>query len=136
LPSPIETKVLHKEKNISSPSIRQDSSKLGVLTAQSAQESQLGLDWALIRLSDNSVEDARRAFCCNNFAAVNSPHYIISTLEEEVSVTSITGYSGTITGVLSPGFTPMKLSPRSKFQDVWTIVFDKPLSKSISFHNS
>lgn len=134
--SPIETGVLYEENNILSPPVRQDSSKLGFLASHSAQESQLGLDWALIRLSDSSVEDARKAFRWHDFATINPPHCIISTLEEEVGVTSITGYSGTITGVLSPGFTPMKLSPRSKFQDVWTIVFDKPLSMLISFHNS
>jgi hypothetical protein len=102
----------------------------------SFQEGQLGLDWALTELSESYIELQRNTFKASGYDARSiTNHNIPFTVEHEVNVTSITGYSDTLTGVLSPSLTHMKLSPRSKFQDVWTVTFDTPLSKiKTQFH--
>jgi len=94
-------------------------------------ESDLGLDWALIKLSNQSVHKARHDQN-KNFPRVGgeSPRQTLANPGEITSVSASTGYSGRLSGVLLPGSTMMRLSPRGKFQEVWTVQFDQPLGKS------
>jgi hypothetical protein len=125
---PIETVLLNYRHSGPSSSGSQDTKPFGILVASSIQERYLGLDWALVELSDDSVTNCRKEILKKLDNVLISGH-VASTLERSVVVTSFTGYSGRLMGTISPGFTPMKLSPRSKFQDVWTVKFDLPLSK-------
>jgi hypothetical protein len=45
------------------------------------------------------------------------------------AVTVTTGYSGTIPGFLLLGSTAMRLTPRGKFQEVWTVQLDKSIGE-------
>jgi hypothetical protein len=127
---PVQSVLLFVQGNTTSSGNYQNAKQIGLLRVSSSQEGQLGLDWALTELSESYIELQRNTFKASGYdARCITNHNIPFTVEHEVNVTSITGYSGTLTGVLSPGFTHMKLSPRSKFQDVWTVTFDKPLCK-------
>ena len=103
---------------------------LGCLYATSLLKADLGLDWALIQLSDQAVfqvqynltkRDPRRA---HGIAS-----QILPSPNKLTSILSMTGYSGRMNGVLFPGSTMIRLSPSCKFQEVWTVQFDRPLGK-------
>jgi hypothetical protein len=128
--STIETVVLFEKQGIGSTSSN-ESSVLGHLSKSSVAESDLGLDWALIKLSDQSVHKARHAQN-KNFQRVRgeSPRQTLANPGEITSVSASTGYSGRLSGVLLPGSTMMRLSSRGKFQEVWTVQFDQPLGKT------
>jgi hypothetical protein len=129
--SALETVVLYEKGNDASSSSSQVTSHVGALKSSSTQGTQLGLDWALVELSDNSVRSCRKTFLrMPQSANILVPQHIASTVEREVNVTFITGYSGTLTGTIAPGFTRMRLLPRSKFQEVWTLNLDKPLGNT------
>jgi hypothetical protein len=129
VPSTVETVVLFEKQGIGSTSSN-PSNVLGHLWVFSMTELDLGLDWALIKLSDQSVHKARHDQN-KNFLRVGggSPRQTLATPGEIKSVSASTGYSGRLSGILLPGSTMMRLSPRGKFQEVWTVQFNQPLGK-------
>jgi hypothetical protein len=113
-----------------SPSVSDATKRIGTLAYSTNQEQQFGLDWALIELSSSFVEYYRAVFLVStDIAKYYEPSLIASKPERDVDVAYIRVGKGLSMGRISPGFTPMKLSPRSKFQDVWTVTFDSRLSK-------
>ena len=107
---------------------------VGLLSASSLSGTDLGLDWALIELSDQKFYDAHYLNGLRNFWAGNNifPRHVVSQTKgprHTRSVTVVTGYSGTIRGLLLPGSTAMKLTPRSKFQEFWTVQLEESIGE-------
>jgi hypothetical protein len=99
--------------------------KLGVLSASSMLGDNLGFDWALIELSEATVQTAQNAIArtrqLRNLPLPQQGQTPVSHLEREAMVVTIKGYSGISWGKISPSTTMMKLSHDSSFQEVWTI---------------
>ena len=126
-----DTYVLRLDKEGQNMLSGQKPSIIGSISASSLSGTDPGLDWALIELSDQSFYDARYLNGLRNIWAGNSIfRQVISRSSSENlhrAVTVVTGYSGTIRGFLLPGSTAMKLTPRSKFQEVWTVQLEESI---------
>lgn len=129
--SHIETVFLYNEESkIANPTF-QGLTKLGHLSTSSILGTQLGLDWALIELSEISSLNARNTIAKNELLKnVVVPRRIVSRLERDAAIVAIKGYSGISRGSISSSTTMMRLSHRSTFQEVWTVRLDSPLGKS------
>jgi hypothetical protein len=105
-------------------------SAIGHLSKSSLNGADLGLDWALIELLNQSVYKAQHD---KGLAGIGTglsvPRWLSSNPTTSISVSAATGFSGCISGVLLPGSTMMRLTPRGKFQEVWSVQFHKPLGK-------
>jgi len=111
------------------------SSIIGRLSASSLSGIDPGLDWALIELSDQSFYDTRYLNGLRNlWIGTGVPRQVLSGAdigEHRRVVVVFTGYSGTIRGFLLPGSTAMKLTPRSKFQEVWTVQLEENIGEKL-----
>jgi hypothetical protein len=110
-----------------------ESDIIGHFSVSSLAETDLGLDWALIELLDQSVYKERHDQNANYRQITNGlPRQTLPCPKETTSVLAATGYSGRMSGVLLPGSTMMRLSPGGKFQEVWTVQFGKTLGKKFA----
>jgi len=108
-------------------------SECSILGMQSGSEMQLGLDWAIVELSENAILDARSSrMKTKTLKNIALSGRIIPKLEKAANIVAYTGYNGVIKGTISPSITMMRLSPRSSFQGVWTVRLDSPLTQGDS----
>lgn len=91
--------------------------------------SQLGLDWALIWLSQPTISNIGMNSKSRSLENVVLPRRVVPNLEKEADIVVVTGYSGIVKGKISLSTTMMRLSQRSKFQEVWTVRLDSTLGK-------
>jgi len=137
--SPAQPVVLH---NPTSPTTQNSTimghlSESSILGMQLGSDMQLGLDWAIVKLSESAILDARTSRMKNKSSKnVALSGTIIPKLENAANILAYTGYNGVVKGTISPSTTMMRLSPRSNFQEVWTVRLDSPLSKYLSLAKS
>lgn len=98
-------------------------------TESSISGSQLGLDWALIQLSQPTISNIGTNSRSRSLENVVLPRRVVPSLENEADIVVVTGYSGIVKGKISLSTTMMRLSQRSKFQEVWTVRLDNTLGR-------
>jgi hypothetical protein len=122
--------VVFRGEEVTDTSTAYERSVIGHLSESSLNGADLGLDWALIELLDQNLYKVRLEKALSGiWTGLSVPRWLSSTPTTNISVSAATGFSGRISGVLLPGSTLMRLTPRGKFQEVWSVRFDKALGK-------
>ncbi|PMD34957.1 hypothetical protein L207DRAFT_638433 [Hyaloscypha variabilis F] len=133
--TPVDNSVaaVFRAEEVTDTSTADERSAIGHLSKSSLNGADLGLDWALIELLNQSVYKARHD---KGLAGIGTglsvPRWLSSNPTTSISVSAATGFSGRISGVLLPGSTLMRLTPRGKFQEVWSVRFDRALAEGDS----
>ena len=125
-----ETVVLFNEREMT-PSSNNRSSIFGHLAESSRLGTDLGHDWALIKLSEESARIMQNEPTKKDSQLIGHLPQVLPNPRENSSVLATTGYSRRLSGVIFPGSTIMRLTPRGNFKEVWTIQFDKTLGKKL-----
>jgi hypothetical protein len=101
---------------------REPSAKEVVLPiASSVSGTQLGLDWALFKITEPDMIDTIKPLNTGSLGDVVLPRRVVPSLVKEKDIVAVTGHSGILMGKISSSTTMMRLSPGSKFQEVWTV---------------
>jgi hypothetical protein len=105
--------------------------KLGDLSVSSViMDSHLGFDWALISLDENGIEDARKASLkATLLKNIVLPKRVMPRIERDAAIVALRGHSVISRGSISSSTTMMRLPHDIRFQEVWTVRLDSPLSK-------
>ena len=127
--SHIEIAALHNDQTKDGVIKYTSSTTVAQPTASSISGTQVGLDWALIELSQLNMSNGRKNAGKKLPETIVPPQRVVPSLKVEGDVVIVTGYSGTLRGKISSSTTVMRLSQRSKFQEVWSVRLDSRLSK-------
>jgi hypothetical protein len=105
--------------------------KLGSLCFSSASsDSQLGLDWSLIGFDETGIKKAQKASQSSaRLASIILPKRVAASPEYDSTIVVLKGHGVISRGSISASTTMMRLPHDKRFQEVWTIRLDSPLSK-------
>jgi hypothetical protein len=82
---------------------------------------ELGLDWAMLKIGGPSITNDASSVTNRWLGNVALPREVSSRPLKETEVIVVTGHSGVLTGRLSPSIIMIRLSPGSKYQEVWGV---------------